>query len=259
MKDGNPSLTLNIEKKEQQKGFCLRMEEGVRCLRGEERLYLLVGESLCRCTPDYTQALTDFFFTLEQAGGQMLLAQQDLPLFCSTILPKMEGRMAFLGDEEELRAFSPDPFVLQVYLSMPAPELVTAEPKCRYGEREISLLHSEPVEGVCRDTLREQRFLRLCQGFFPYASSDGKRLYLEGSDAMFSLLQEGIPRLSKVGEVYVSKRLKEQRVLPAPRFSVGVALRSNLLDMTLSGEGIPPGGIGGGSWPPTARPRNITG
>lgn len=50
MKDGNPSLTLNIEKKEQQKGFCLRMEEGVRCLRGEERLYLLVGESLCRCT-----------------------------------------------------------------------------------------------------------------------------------------------------------------------------------------------------------------
>lgn len=245
LKEEDPALTLAVERQEHRAGFLLRLEEKPRCLKGEERIYLLVGDQLYCCSAAYAQELGDFLWTVEQAGGQLALAEQDLPLFCSTLLPRLEQLLSLSGEEEALKAFSPDRFVLQLYLAMPSPEIVTAEPKCRYGNQEVSLLDPTPREGIRRDALKEQQLLELCRSYFPFSHSDGRRLYLEGPDRLFALLQEGIPALAKTGEVFVSKRLKEQKVLPPPKMSVGVALKSGLLDLTIEAGGLSLGELAG--------------
>lgn len=50
-------------------------------------------------------------------------------------------------------------------------------------------------------------------------------MLLQGADEMYEFLSSGMEDLQKLGEIFVSDRLKAIRVIPAPKVSVGVPRR----------------------------------
>lgn len=67
-------------------------------------------------------------------------------------------------------------------------------------------------------------------------NNDGKsqrRVLREDVDAIYEFLQSGIHALEELGEVYISEKMKKVQILNTPAFSMGISLKSGLLDLTL--------------------------
>ena len=59
-------------------------------------------------------------------------------------------------------------------------------------------------------------------------------MLLQGADEMYEFLSSGMEDLQKLGEIFVSDRLKAIRVIPSPKVSVGVSLAENVLELHLN-------------------------
>ena len=70
--------------------------------------------------------------------------------------------------------------------------------------------------------------------FFPeYDGKSQRRVLREDVDAIYEFLQSGIHALEELGEVYISEKMKNVQILNTPAFSMGISLKSGLLDLTL--------------------------
>ena len=108
-----------------------------------------------------------------------------------------------------------------------------------YGEEKYNLFDSLDLTER-RDARREMLMKGLVGEFFN-AYDPGKRQMVLSSDEerLFLFLQEGIPRLQELCEVYISDAVRAMRVLPAPHVSVGVSIAGDLLELTLQSEEMP--------------------
>lgn len=64
-------------------------------------------------------------------------------------------------------------------------------------------------------------------------------MILQGADEMYEFLSSSMEDLQKLGEIFISDRLKAIRVIPSPKVSVGVSLAENVLELHLN-----PGNLG---------------
>ena len=88
--------------------------------------------------------------------------------------------------------------------------------------------------------------------------ADSKLLIKEDEDAIYHLLDVGMEEFRLVGQVYISESLKQWKVAPSPKVSVGVGCPRGGLSClwtwgTCRMKNCPK------SWPPTARRKSITG
>lgn len=193
----------------------------------------------------------------KQAGKSVFIAERELPIFCRDLLPELSKHY-----ELEISEFSPEKYLpeevsFEIYLDMPEYDTITCKLTAVYGEEKYNVTgmsgldEAEGGYGITRhitgaqDVVIEKRNVQkeleidsAVGSFFPQYDLLLKSRILSGNgDTIYDFLTEGMDSLQELGEVYISEKMKKVQIMKKPAFSMGVSLKSGLLELNLeSGE-----------------------
>lgn len=235
--DGDPSLTVEVIVPEGRDGLNLRTADAVP-LEGTGRLYVLHDGGLFRCSEPYAAHMADWLAAARSAPGGLFVAEEDLPEFCSSVLPVLRPHVRLEGEAERLAPYRPEALETLVYLDAPDPGTVTARVECRYGDTSFNP-YADEEPAVHRDRLGELKARLTLQKYFStYLPAEGHLLFHGDDDALFHFVDTGVEEIGRCAEVFATERFKKIGVAPSPRVSVGVRLFSDLLEFDFDVSGL---------------------
>ncbi len=196
-------------------------------------LYAMQRYALFRCSEEFINQVYPLF-----SDGQLqkILVAEDVPTFCSCVLPAIAGRVEIEDEQGILQEYMPDECVACFYFDI-EDDVLTLKLKFRYGESEIP--ENTPVAdtpGIKRDIVMEEEAVSVAKQYF---ALEPEGYSLSGDDEVFTFLTEDLPRFSSYGEVYVSERLKNRRI-PSSGAAVGISVSEGMLILKLDTGEFPP-------------------
>ncbi len=60
----------------------------------------------------------------------------------------------------------------------------------------------------------------------------------EDEDAVYRLLKDGIGQLKQIGEVYISEKIKQIKIVSMPQVSFGISFKGGLLELEMDSKGL---------------------
>lgn len=194
--------------------------------------YGLSTRQFLRCDAEFQKNIQPL---LSNASHTMRLSMEDLPLFCSCVVPRIQNMVELHDPDGLLTEFLPDECVPQFYLDLEDRTLLLRL-AFRYDADTFDLGAAVPSE-IKRDVLAEEQAKYLVEQSFQWVRGALFQCAVD-DDALFQLLDEGIETLQERGEVFLSDRLQGKRVEPAPS-AVGVSVSDGMLRVQLDTGGFP--------------------
>ncbi|MBR3158697.1 MAG: DEAD/DEAH box helicase [Atopobiaceae bacterium] len=191
------------------------------------------------CDPEFSRAIVALGDVLTVGAQKLVVAERDASAFAAIVLPLLE-KAAHTEVPEKLEALRPVPCDLQFYLDR-TERGITCEPYAVYGAQRIELIGgsgTSEVDGFVRDIKAEALGRGTLRRYFSLTEDGTLLISAADSDAMAAFVFEGVAELQSVGTVFATDaydRLKS-KVRPRPRAEL--AVRSNLLDLRLSADGL---------------------
>lgn len=153
------------------------------------------------------------------------------------MLPELGNRVNIVDPDRLLLNQIPLEPVVQFYLDADRGLTVTAYPVFLYGEDRVA--PGEPVPpDLLRDARTENRAKRLLETYLEPESGEPGHYSISGEEALFQLLEEGIPALLAMGEVYQTDAFRNLQAAP-PKISVGVSVHGSVLDLEVDTGAFP--------------------
>ncbi len=115
----------------------------------------------------------------------------------------------------------------------------------RYGDTEFPLIkpESEGVKwngNIVREEHREREILFLARQWFPQLDREKQELHCgKDEECMYQVLAKGLDALFGLGEVQCTKRFSNLKVTKKMKMSVGVSIKSGLLNLDIATEDLP--------------------
>lgn len=235
----DPALCLSVRRAKDRNGYLLQCDTHPVTLEGNRRRYVLTEKYLYACSPAYGDRTGALLDALQAARGQLFVSDADMPLLCAGALKATDGLITLIGDVQQLESFLPTPMEAELYLDAPARDTVAAKLLFCYRDRRINAFLDETLDGVTRDTLAEYRLrLLVRQQFDRVDETDGRLLLTADDGQLYRFMTEGIARLREKVAVYATDRVRAIGMAPPVRVSVGVRMKSDLLDFTMELQGI---------------------
>jgi len=169
--------------------------------------------------------------------GKVFISKDDLPAFFAQLLPKLRQYMTINYENIEPETYAPPEASFAFYLDAPTKKAVTCRVDSLYGDERFNILDRNEAAGR-RDLVAEAQVLQMVNDCFEETDSIQELFILRDEEGIYELLTSGIERLQNEGEVFVSDALKNIRVHPAPKVSVGISMSGSLLDLTLLSGGM---------------------
>ncbi|MDO5357915.1 serine/threonine protein kinase [Slackia faecicanis] len=209
------------------------------------RLYLWQDETFYRCS-EKLAGCAAFLHMLHSADSdELFVSEDDLALFCSAILPRIE-RSLQVSAPEKLDAWRPVEGTLEFYFDK-IDAAVTCEAVVKYGASRRALTMEGPRwEGddaqarPLPDEKLERAAYALMHAYFDdaaprKASADDRArchfLSLERPQSVADLLFSGMARFAEQGSVYTTDAFDRLVSDKKPRISVGISLAGDLIDL----------------------------
>ena len=230
---GDPKISIHLEKKD--KNALLEIKTPFPCqFFGSCRsLYAFCGETLLQCSSSFRDKV---YPMLAQRKNTLQLSLQDLPTFCSCVLPEIEEYVEVDDPGHLLQDYMPEECMVCFYFDMDG-DTLSLKLAFRYGTREITLSDKPShTDSIRRDIKTESSATALAQRYF---QPKGSQFTLEGEDASYDFLTQSLDAFRNMGEVYFSDRLNRRRIQPSPA-SVGLSVSDGLLTLDLDTGGFPP-------------------
>lgn len=174
----------------------------------------------------------------KQQGESLLFSPEDLAKIKRIILPHLYHEVDMALSEEKIEAYIPPDLEAKIYLDMPKKSSLTAKIIHQYGEANYNPGLKEYAPEQIRDVYKEQVIQNLLweYGF----DEDMEGAYVLGQESMiYQFVREAIDELTRMGEVYISDKLRQARVRQLRAVSVGVRLQGDWLNIDLGALGIP--------------------
>ncbi len=226
----NPAITLEVQP--EKNGFRFSAP-AMRRYYGARYTYIDMEGTLYRCEETFLRQVGELVHGLEDGYGSLFITEEDMPEFCTGVLPAIRGCVSLTGSTEQLEQFAPLPMEPEVYLDAPDSNRITARLLCCYGEKRLNPYQEAAHADGSRDRVGELKLRLLLQKYFPLYDEDGERLVLEGDDeTIYRFITDGVDEISAAAPVYVTDRFKKIGIDPAPRVAVGVSLDSDLLELS---------------------------
>jgi SNF2 family DNA or RNA helicase len=235
--DENPRLELKIEKKNT--AFALEMKLPDMLVAGEKRQYLLIKNRMYRCSEECTAATSAFLKAMMNSSGKLTVGQKDMGELCSSVIETIRPFLSIDAKKDEIEQYQPLPLVSKLYLDMPTQGFITGSLKFCYGDIEIDSQSNEKTD-FQRNLKEELTAQMLVKKYFEAYDPEQKFLYIQDDDRIYALLSEGIDEISGTIEIYTTDKFKTISVRKPPQVSVGVRLRSNLIDLDIDTGDFPP-------------------
>jgi superfamily II DNA or RNA helicase len=233
----NPPLELTLNK--EGNAFKLKMGLPDLLVAGAKCQYMLIGDRLLRCSEACTQATSGLLQAMMGKDGTLVVAEADMGEFCSSVVSEIRPYVNIKADDEDIASFLPMPLVSKLYLDMPSVGLITGNLKFCYGDNETDAM-SEAKMNFQRNIKEELLAQSFVKKYFEAYDPEQRFLYIQDDDRIYRLLSEGIDEMSGTVEIYTTDKFKSVAVRRPPQVSVGVRLRSNLIDIDIDTDDFPP-------------------
>ena len=233
LREGLPVITMTVERR--RGGVQVEGEPALSAVQGLDYDYLFSEDTLWRLQrPGCTRILP----ALQALGGKSLFfTNADATAFCSYVLPELGNRVNIVDPDRLLLNQIPLEPVVQFYLDADRGLTVTAYPVFLYGEDRVA--PGEPVPpDLLRDARTENRAKRLLETYLEPETGKSGHYSISGEEALFRLLEEGIPALLAMGEVYQTDAFRNLQAAP-PKISVGVSVHGSVLDLEVDTGAFP--------------------
>ncbi len=208
------------------------------CVRFQGKKYLMYldGDTIYRMPDEREFIVKDFTECLEQNKNKLSIRDEDMPAFCTRILPVLEKHFRCKKENFDEETFLIATVQFSFYLDAPQKDYVTCQCMACYGEKKYNLYDRGTDKNV-RDAVSEAEVEQSVSSWFnAYNPEEKKMVIAEDEELLYMFLTEGIQSLQKLGEVYISDALKRLKVSGAPKMEVGVSLSGGLLELSMSVE-----------------------
>lgn len=217
-------------------GVFLLLEE-LHIIKGSRYYYFYDDGVIYRSSAALKEKTGKFFDYLErQAGGQCYIAAEELPAFCRDLLPLLKETFIISSEGFDETLYVPRKPEFELYLDKQDNQTVGAKLVAAYGDDKYNVLN--PVApGEVRDIAEEMRIRSLVEPYFNEHGLAGTIFLLTHNEEMlYQLINGGLQRLSEYMSIYTTEDFRGIKVVSSPAVSVGVALKSDLLELTLHSE-----------------------
>ncbi|CUP59783.1 N-formylmethionyl-tRNA deformylase [Fusicatenibacter saccharivorans] len=214
-------------------------------MSGRKYLYLVSGQNVIyQVQKEQIEEVRDFMeYIAQRQDGTCVIAKEDIPTFCQGLLPVLEEHFDVKKEEAlALQQYLSPQVEFQIYLDAPQNDMITCELLAVYWEKKYNVfadLNNIWQLSRGRDVRKEAAANQLVRACFSAYDARKHQMILQGADEMYEFLSSSMEDLQKLGEIFISDRLKAIRVIPSPKVSVGVSLAENVLELHLN-----PGNLG---------------
>ena len=235
VREEDPCVTAVIVRKEPD-GYGLSVQGTWRFLYGLDRIYACDGEHFYICGEAFSRDTRDFFMAMTGEflldGREIFFQERDFRTFCARVLPFLKERLQFEGRDVDLDSLKPQRLTTTFWVDSPDRENIVCRFQQAYGE--FAFLPLDPPvfpATVRRDIMEEMRVHAVVREYFSQKDADGNLVIYGNEEKVYRLLSQGLGKLGALGEVYLSETVKHMGIRSAPTVSVGVSLKSGLLEL----------------------------
>ncbi len=212
---------------------------------GVKTAYYIEGDGLYRMEEGFLQRIRPL---TEQCDGGSLsfqIGRNNLGEFYYSVLPQIRDIVDIAEEnEEEIEEYLPPEAEFIFYLDA-EDHNIACKPGVRYGDTEFPLIkpESEGVKwngNIVREEHREREILFLARQWFPQLDREKQELHCgKDEECMYQVLAKGLDALFGLGEVQCTKRFSNLKVTKKMKMSVGVSIKSGLLNLDIATEDLP--------------------
>lgn len=237
--EADPSLEIRLHQTDEG-GYAIGRTENLVVVTSGDRSYIWQDDIFYRCSPTFSPCAEFLRSVYESEDDQVVVTEEDMPLFCATILPAIEQGL-IVQAPHSLKAYRPVPCQLEFYFDK-TDQVVSCDPQARYGDKRHHLSdgasdrENEDAPGPLRDELMETKAKNLTRSYF---STIGSPLPLDDDEAIANLIFGGLLKFRALGTVFTTPAFDRLIRDGKPRVSLGVSLTGNLINLTISSEDLP--------------------
>ncbi len=237
MSTGRPDMNLTVSDVWRNRDFDgVRMEGRIpEMIPGADYGYFITGDALVRADREYT----DLVESLKSEGLSdridVRIGRKHLPQFYNHVLPQLKKKMAvFENNRSLIEQYIPPKPEFSFYLDA-AEGMISCLSTVRYGDGVYNMTTIDP-QLEFRDPVSEDAVYNTLRTYFDSVNERNELVCSSDDDAIYSLLEEGIPALLQLGEVQTTDAFDRLKVKRKIRLSVGVNLSHDLLELDVTTE-----------------------
>lgn len=246
VEEGTPKLTLTI-KDDQEQGAKLSMAP-VKAFFGNRSVFVIQDDRICQCGPGFAENVIPLMEAMRAIQGtrdypviSLYLGRSDYRMFSRKMLPVLEEYLDVVIENIDFEEYASET-VLKVFLDMDDEKTwrIRLRAIAQAGEQSFDLFGDQGME--CRDVGEEFELRQIIERYF---SSDGKGgWYCFDETKVIALIQEGISKMQQLAQVFADEKIKKIQLRPAPKVTIGIGLKSHLLELDVHTDLMDPEEIG---------------
>ena len=237
IREGEPERLLEING--DKTGISIKLQR-MQFVTGNRYGYFFDDGIVWKTDRERIEEVREFLLYMESFGKNGLyVAADELPAFTRDMLPVLQEHFEVKMQNFIPEEYLPEEAVFEIYLDAPQRDLLTCELYSVYGEEKHNLYENFNLADR-RDAHREMKMAGLVSAFFDAYDPEKHQMVIQkNEERLFTFLQEGIPRLQELCDVYISDSVRNMKILAAAPVWVGVSLEGELLELTLQSEEMP--------------------
>lgn len=181
--------------------------------------------------------LSALSFSSDLHGADVFIDSDDIRPFIRRIYPMIQKSSELETNDFELSVYVPAKPEFVFYLECPQNNMITCESYAVYQGTRYNIHDGSAARSALRNPDAEKAMEDSIAPYFNSYDPDHLRMVIiDDDDLMMRFLQEGVPSLQEMGEVYISESLKRLQVRSLSRFSLGVSVKSDLLQLEMMSD-----------------------
>lgn len=214
--------------------FCL--QENIKDFRtiiySKDAVYIIYKNIIYRCNKRFIKnELKILEIFLRNSTNQIRLKKEDVTIFFSIIMPKIEERTKIT--DVLLYEYQPENLTIKLYLDFNEKKYIIAHIKFAYQNKEFNPLIEDPKE-IKRNILQETIFLnKLRKTGFLYDAKN-KNFVIANEDAIYHFITVDIEEYNEIAMIYATEKFNHQKMRSSKKVSIGVKVENGLLDINFN-------------------------
>lgn len=198
----------------------------------KDTVYIIYKNVIYRCNKKFMKNELKILETfLRNSTNQINLKKEDVTVFFSIIMPKIEERTSIA--DILLYEYQPDKLVIQLYLDFNEKKYIVANIKFTYQGKEFNPLLEDPKE-IKRNILQETIFLnKLRKTGFLYDGKN-KNFVIANDDAIYHFITVDIEEYNEIALIYATEEFNRKKMRSSKNVSIGVKVENGLLDINFN-------------------------
>lgn len=206
-------------------------------LYGLKSIYVIHENTIYICSPSYSNNLKDFFQMTKK--GSVVFQERDFKTFCGQVLPYLEKKVSIQEYGIHLADMCPQSLHSSFFLDSPDGKNIICRFLQSYEDFSFQPLKSTVFPDNIRRNFRQEKLVyETIKQFFTQKDAEDHLVIYEDEDAVYRLLKDGIEQLKQIGEVYISEKIKQIKIVPMPQVSFGISFKGGLLELEMDSKGL---------------------